>query len=222
MPAASLRSSWLTSSPRSQVRLPSGPSKRRSRPRPGGPEPASSAAPRHRPLRGQAGGAVQRAGIQQVVAQGLRHGGGQRALARCGGAVDGDHRDVRGAACATRTGPRSSREGLGHAARVEDALRAVPGGQRVEGRQRQAHRHAVVVVGVHAGAGPAGAGGVTSMKSAPSTLAPTLRSSVAIAAMRSVSFTRQLAMPLSGWCRRRTGPSRPASSRRRGCGCSPA
>ena len=40
------------------------------------------------------------------------------------------------------------REGLGHAARVEDAQRHVPARQRVEGRQRQAHRHAVVVVGV--------------------------------------------------------------------------
>ena len=42
------------------------------------------------------------------------------------------------------------------------------------------------------------AGGVTSMKSGPSvTVAPSLRSSVAIAAMRSVSFTRQLAIPVS-------------------------
>ena len=39
------------------------------------------------------------------------------------------------------------------------------------------------------------AGGLTSMKSAPSTtVPPILRSSAAIAAMRSVSFTRQLAM----------------------------
>jgi hypothetical protein len=47
------------------------------------------------------------------------------------------------------------------------------------------------------------AGGVTRMKSAPSsTVAPSLRSSVAIAAMRSVSLTRQLAM-----LRQRVGPS---------------
>jgi len=47
------------------------------------------------------------------------------------------------------------------------------------------------------------AGGRTAMKSAPSTTsAPHLRSSAAIAAMRSVSFTRQLAM-----LDRRVGPS---------------
>jgi len=43
--------------------------------------------------------------------------------------------------------------------------------------------------------GVSSSGGVMRMKSAPSsTVAPTLRSSVAIAAMRSVSFTRQLPM----------------------------
>ena len=53
------------------------------------------------------------------------------------------------------------------------------------------------------------------------TVAPSLRSSVAMAAMRSVSLTRQLAMLRRCWGRRRTAPSRPASWRRPECGCSP-
>ena len=93
------------------------------------------------------------------------------------------------------------RKGLGDAARVEQAHRHVAADQRVERRQRQAHRHAVVVVGAQRRAAPVRsvAGGSISMKSAPSmTVAPSLRNSVAIAAMRSVSLTRQLPM----WVRR--------------------
>jgi hypothetical protein len=56
----------------------------------------------------------------------------------------------------------------------------------------------MVVVGVDAAAFPGGgpvSGGVTWIKSAPSTtVAPSLRNSVAMAAMRSVSLTRQLAI----------------------------
>ena len=82
----------------------------------------------------------------------------------------------------------------------------------------------MVVVGVRSPPAASAAGGVTSMKSAPSTtLAPSLRSSAAIAAMRSVSLTRQLAMlRRAASCRRHTAPSPPASSPRRGCGCSRA
>ena len=73
-----------------------------------------------------------------------------------------------------------------------------------ERRERKAHRHPVVVVGVDRRRRAAARGGDTRSQSAPSsTVAPSLRSSVAIAAMRSVSFTRQLPMPVSV-----VGPSR--------------
>jgi hypothetical protein len=80
---------------------------------------------------------------------------------------------ITGTSAARPHGPREQRlevvgEGLGDAARIEDAhrLRRLRAGQRIERGQRQAHRHAVVVVGVDRRGTP-GCGGVTSMKSSP-------------------------------------------------------
>ena len=73
-----------------------------------------------------------------------------------------------------------------------------------ERREREAHRHPVVVVGVDRRRRERARRRSRCSRSSPaSTVAPSLRSSVAIAAMRSVSFTRQLAMPVSV-----VGPSR--------------
>ena len=87
-----------------------------------------------------------------MVAQPVRRQRGQRAFARSRRSVDADHRDVG----RPRLGELEQRlevigEGLGHALRVQDAH-----GQagRVEGRQRKAHGHAVVVIGVNGGAAP--------------------------------------------------------------------
>ena len=86
-------------------------------------------------------------------------------------AVDGDHRDV---ARASRRRPRTaSRSSRGRSwptqLRVVDAHRH--GGARrraVEGREREAHRHAVVVVGVDGARRASARGGVIARKSAPS------------------------------------------------------
>ena len=146
---------------------------------------------------GQRGDAVQRARVQEVVAQLARPA---RAASVPLPEAVGPSTQMTGMRAGVSLGQREQRfevvgEGLGHALRVFDAHRQA---RRVEGGQRKAHGHAVVVVGVDAGGRPvcAGeAGGVTRMKSAPSsTVAPSLRSSRAMAAMRSVSLTRQLAM----------------------------
>ena len=106
-----------------------------------------------------------------VVAQPRGHGGRQRALAGGGRAVDRDHRDVGGVGRRPRrTASRSSR---GRSWRRSAGRGCAPARrrrrQRIERRQRQAHRHAVVVVGVDAQRAASAVGGVTSMKSSPST-----------------------------------------------------
>jgi len=74
--------------------------------------------------RSQRRGAIQRAGVQCVVAQPRGQCRGQRAFARRGGAIDSDHRHV------LRIGAGHAEQrleivgkGLCHAARVEDAHR---------------------------------------------------------------------------------------------------
>src|SRR6266571_2293611 len=116
-----------------------------------------------------------------------RHFLRDRALARSRRAVDGDDRCLAHASSPprdTRKRVEVFRERLAHAPGVVDAH--LDSAQR---RERKGHRHAAIVAGLSA------AGGVTRIESSPSsTAAPSLRNSVAMAAMRSVSLTRQLAM----------------------------
>ena len=97
-------------------------------------------------LRSQSNEPVQGAGIQQVVSQPGRHFFGQRALARGGRAVDAQHRNLSG----SRLTNREQRleivgEGLAHTLGIFDPDRQ---SSRVEGSQREAHGHPVVIVGV--------------------------------------------------------------------------
>jgi len=105
---------------------------------------------------GAAGGerrdAVQGARVEVVVAQACGHLGRQRPLARGGGAVHADHRDAGSAGLHHgKQGLEVVGEGLGDAGRVLDPHRQAVG---IERGQREAHRHAVVVVGVNAGSAP--------------------------------------------------------------------
>ena len=109
------------------------------------------------PPSGQGGNAVQRARVQKVVAQAARQRRRQRAFARGGGSVDANHRHgASGGLCQRKQGLKVVRESFGHALGVFDAHRQAG---RVEGRQREAHRDAVVVVGVDAGRAPVGRAG---------------------------------------------------------------
>ena len=84
------------------------------------------------------------------------------------------------------------RKRLAHAVRIVDAHR-----DAAERREREAHRHPVIVVGVDRRRRESARRRDGERPSPASTVAPSFASSVAIAAMRSVSLTRQLPMPVS-------------------------
>ena len=91
----------------------------------------------HRSERGQA---VERSAVQVMPAQGLGHARGHRPLARSRGTVDGQHRHRPGD---LGEGLEIAREGLVDTFRVVDAHPTA-----AEADEREAHRHAMVVVGV--------------------------------------------------------------------------
>ena len=99
---------------------------------------------------------VERAAVEQVKAERLRDAGRDRALARGGRAVDGDHRDRTLMARASphaerpaagRSRPRTRRNSPGNVLRTQSGslMRTATPPKR---RERKAHRHPVIVVGV--------------------------------------------------------------------------